>query len=54
MTDKKKTEPRQQPDKPREGLPTGEKTSGKDDVADPHPSQEEGYGRKSQKPMTGL
>lgn len=27
----------------RDGLPTGEGTSGKNDVADPHPSTEEDY-----------
>lgn len=27
----------------REGLPTGESTAGKNDVADPHPSTEEHY-----------
>lgn len=27
----------------REGLPTGEGTSGKNDVADPHPATEENY-----------
>lgn len=27
----------------RDGLPTGEGTSGKNDVADPHPSSEEDY-----------
>jgi hypothetical protein len=27
----------------REGLPTGEGTAGKNDVADPHPSTEENY-----------
>ena len=27
----------------REGLPTGEGTAGKNDVADPHPSTEEDY-----------
>ena len=27
----------------REGLPTGEGTDGKNDVADPHPSTEEDY-----------
>ena len=27
----------------REGLPTGEGTAGRDDVADPHPAAEEDY-----------
>lgn len=27
----------------RDGLPTGEGTAGKDDVADPHPTTEEDY-----------
>ena len=31
----------------RDGLPTGEGTAGKNDVADPHPATEEDYDRKS-------
>ena len=31
----------------RDGLPTGEGTAGKNDVADPHPSTEEDYDKIS-------
>lgn len=30
----------------RDGLPTGEGTAGKNDVADPHPATEEDYDKK--------
>lgn len=39
---------------PRRGHATGKDTVVTNDIADPHPSQEDGYGRKSKILMGGL
>ncbi|MDC9824238.1 hypothetical protein PRN20_10860 [Devosia sp. ZB163] len=56
MSSTKHEKPNPKGDKPSKESPNEPATGSKDDrkVSDPHPDTEEGYGRATEVPMTGL